>query len=405
MAKLKEHTGQQEIMEMDQRYVMHTYSRLPVAFVRGQGVKIWDAGGKEYLDFLAGIAVNGVGHCHPKVVAAIREQSGVLMHTSNLYYTELQPKLARMLVDWSDFDKAFFCNSGTEANEAAIKLARKHAKVHHSKDKFEVITALNSFHGRTFGSITATGQEKYQKAFAPLVPGFKYVPYNDVAALEGIIGKATCAVILEPVQGESGVYPATKTYLKAARDLCDKHGALLIFDEVQTGLGRTGKMFAYEHYGVVPDVMTLAKTLGGGFPIGACLAKGSAAETFEPGDHAATFGGNPLACAAAIATMNAMHEEGLVENARDMGEYFRSILQKLKRNHKNIVAVRGLGLMLGIEFRTPVAKQVAARCLDEGLIINAIGDRILRFLPPLIVAKEDIDAAVEILERALGEEV
>lgn len=405
MATTEHQIGQQEIIDMDQRYVMRTYGRLPVVFVRGKGVRLWDASGKEYLDFLAGIAVNGLGHCHPKVVEAIREQAGTLIHTSNLYYTEAQPKLARMLVEWSDFDRVFFCNSGAEANEAAIKLARKWARLHHSDAKFEIVAALNSFHGRTMGAVTATAQEKYQKWFAPLVPGFKYVPYNDVAAIEKAVGKATCAVIMEPVQGESGVYPATKTFLKAAREACDEHGALLIFDEVQTGLGRTGKLFAYEHYGIVPDVMTLAKSLGGGFPIGACLARNSAADTFEPSDHASTFGGSPLACAAAIAAVNALHEEGLVENARDTGEYMRSKLQSLKRGRKSVSAVRGLGLMLAIEFSTPVARQVAARCLDNGLILNAIGDRILRFLPPLIVTKDDVEAAFEILDSALGEEL
>lgn len=405
MATIEHQTGQQEIIDLDQRYVMRTYGRLPVAFVRGRGVKLWDADGREYLDFLAGIAVNGLGHCHPKVVDAIRDQVGTLIHTSNLYYTEAQPKLARMLVEWSDFDKVFFCNSGAEANEAAIKLARKWARLHHSDAKFEIIAAVNSFHGRTMGAVTATAQEKYQKWFAPLVPGFKYVPYNDVAAIEKTVGKATCAVILEPVQGESGVHPATKTFLKAARDACDEHEALLIFDEVQTGLGRTGKLFAYEHYGIVPDVMTLAKSLGGGFPIGACLARNSAADTFEPGDHASTFGGSPLACSAAIAAVNALHEEGLVENARDTGEYMRSKLQGLKRGRKSVSTARGLGLMLALEFNVPIGRQVAARCLDNGLVLNAIGDRILRFLPPLVVTKDDVDTAVEILDSALGEEL
>ncbi|MBI2844619.1 MAG: acetylornithine transaminase [Armatimonadetes bacterium] len=386
----------EEIIDMDKQYVMTTYARQPVVFVRGRGARVWDANGKEYLDFLAGIAVNGLGHCHPRVVEAIREQAGVLMHTSNLYYTELQPRLARMLVDWSDFNRVFFCNSGAEANEAAIKLARKWGK-RTSPDKFEVATALGSFHGRTMGAITATGQPKYQEAFKPLVPGFKHVPYNSIGALEEAVSDATCAVILEPVQGESGVHPASREYLEAARELCDRVGALLIFDEVQTGLGRTGKLFAYEHFGVVPDVMTLAKTLAGGFPMGACLARGEAANVLQPGDHAATFGGNPLASAAAIASLSAIHEEGLVENARDVGQYFLSKLRELR-----IAEVRGLGLMVAVELEDPVGKAAAAACMDGGLIVNAIGENILRFLPPLIITRDDVDRAIGILEGAIS---
>jgi acetylornithine/N-succinyldiaminopimelate aminotransferase len=385
---------------MDKQYVMSTYGRLPVVFVRGQGAEVWDAHGKRYLDFLAGLAVNGLGHCHPGVVAAIREQAGTLMHTCNLYYTESQPRLAKMLVEWSEMDKVFFCNSGTEANEAALKLARKWGKAKGSAEKFEVVTATESFHGRTMGSITATGQPKYQKAFEPLVPGFKYVPFNDIEALRSVVSDNTCAVLLEPIQGESGVYPATKEFLTAARELCDKAGALLIFDEVQTGLGRTGRMFAYEHYGVVPDVMTLAKTLGGGFPIGACLAGGAAADVFEPGDHAATFGGNPLACAAGIAAVTALHEEALVENARDVGEYFAGKLRALKSKREDVCDVRGMGLMLAIEFSSPIAGTIVRQCLEMGLVANAIKDRIIRFLPPLVITRKQVDEAMGILTEA-----
>lgn len=387
---------QKKTIELDKKYVMTTYGRQPVVFVRGQGARIWDANGKEYLDFVSGIAVNGLGHCHPKVVAAIREQAGVLMHTSNLYYTEQQPTLARMLVDCSDFDRVFFCNSGAEANEAALKLSRKWGK-RASEGKTGIITTLGAFHGRTMGAITATGQPKYQRPFEPLVPGFRHVLYNDIDALISAVSEATCAVMLEPVQGESGVHPAGREYMRAARGVCDKFGALLIFDEVQTGLGRTGKLFAYQHYGVIPDVMTLAKTLAGGFPMGACLAKGEAANVFEPGDHAATFGGNPLACAAAIATLSTIHEERLVENAREVGEYFRKQLRKLSCKD-----VRGLGLLIAIEFEEPIGKAVAASCMENGLIVNAIGENIIRFLPPLIVTKADVDRAVEILASAVS---
>jgi predicted acetylornithine/succinylornithine family transaminase len=390
----------EEIVELDAKYVMSCFAKQPLTIVKGEGVRVWDDQDKEYLDFVSGIAVNGLGHCHPKVVDAIRRQAGVLIHTSNLYYTEQQPILAKMLVEWSDFDRVFFCNSGTEANEAALKLARKHGK-RVSEDKYEVVTALGSFHGRTMGALTATGQEKYQKPFSPLIPGFKYVPYNDINALMESITDATCAVLLEPVQGESGVHPATQEYLEAARSACDSVGALLIFDEVQTGIGRTGRLFGYEHYGVVPDVMTLAKTLGGGFPIGACLARGEAANVFQPGDHAATFGGNPLACAAAIATLSAIHEEGLVENSRNVGEYLQDKLRNLRDSGAPIEEIRGLGLMVAVQFSKPIAKAVAAASLERGLIVNAIGESIIRLVPPLIVTTKEVDLAVDILADAV----
>ncbi len=390
----------EHIQELDKKYVMSTYGRQPLTIVRGRGTRVWDTEGKEYLDFVAGIAVNGLGHCHPKVVAAIREQAGVLIHTSNLYYTEGQPTLAQMLVDSSEFDRAFFCSSGAEANEAALKLARKWGK-RTEEEKTGIVSAVNSFHGRTMGAITATGQPKYQKSFAPLVPGFDYVPYNDIEALAAAVSNATCAVILEPVQGESGVHPAKEEYLQAARDLCDKVGALLIFDEVQTGLGRTGKLFAYEHYNVVPDVMTLAKTLGAGFPIGAMLARGEAAYVFEPGDHAATFGGNPLACSAAIATISTIRDEQLVDNAEQMGSYLHGKLRELDIPGAPVREVRGLGLMIAIEFANPLARSVASTALENGLILNAIGESIIRILPPLTITKEDADLAVDILRNAI----
>ncbi len=380
-------------IELDNNYVMHTYGRLPVVFVRGEECFVYDENGKQYLDFVAGIAVNGLGHCPPKVVEAICEQAKTLMHTSNLYHTTPQPQLAKLLVDASGMNKAFFCNSGAEANEAAIKLARKAAKVAGNPDKTEIITAEQSFHGRTLAAITATGQPKYQKSFTPLMPGFKYVPYNDAAALKSAANDRTCAIMMEPVQGESGVHPATAEFLTTARQLCDDLGAALIFDEVQTGLGRTGKLFGFENYDVVPDIMTLAKTLGGGFPIGACLGRGRYADIFEPGDHASTFGGNPLACAAAIACVNEIIEGGWVENSYQVGEYFRDKLSKLP----GIKEVRGMGLMIGAEFVEPVAKNMAVTALERGLIVNAIGDHILRFVPPLIVTKELVDKAVEII--------
>ena len=324
------------------------------------------------------------------MVGAICKQAGTLIHTSNLYYTVPQPRFAKLLVELSGMGKAFFCNSGAEANEAAIKLARKAAKASGNPDKVGIVTAEQSFHGRTLAAITATGQPKYQKSFTPLVPGFSYIPYNDVEALKAAVTDSTCAVMMEPVQGESGVHPATQEFLQTARDLCDRFGAALIFDEVQTGLGRTGKMFGFQHFGVVPDVMTLAKTLGGGFPIGACLARGQYADIFEPGDHASTFGGTPLACAAGIATITEIAEGGWVENAAEVGDYFRQQLATLP----GIKEVRGLGLMIAAEFVEPRAKDMATNALAKGLIVNPIGDNILRMVPPLIITKALVDRAM-----------
>jgi len=392
----------QAVIRMYADYVMRTYNRQSVVFVRGEGMKLWDADGREYLDFLAGIAVNGLGHCHPALVEAISRQAAELMHVCNLYHVPQQAALAKRLVELSGLGKAFFCNSGAEANEAAIKLARKWAKQNAGPEKFEIITAEGSFHGRTLAAVTATGQPKYHHGFEPLVPGFKYIPFNDLSALEAAVTDQTCAIMLEPIQGESGVRPASKEYLKGVRELCDERRLLLILDEVQTGLGRTGKWFGHEHYGIKPDIMTLAKTLGGGFPIGACLAAGSVAEAFEPGSHATTFGGNPLACAAALATLDVMEREKLIENAADTGAYFRRALEELREQRRDIVEVRGVGLMLAIELNRDDAPAVAACCLRKGLIINPVGQSIIRSLPPLIVQKEHVDSAVRILGEALS---
>jgi len=310
-----------EIMALSDKYIMHTYGRIGLAPVRGKGALLWDAEGNEYLDFVGGLAVDSLGHCHPAVVKAIQEQAETLMHVSNLYYIEHQARLAELLVQNSCCDRAFFCNSGAEANEAAIKLARKYSKKKHGPEKYEIITAEKSFHGRTMATITATGQAKFQKGFEPLLPGFKHVPFNNLEALREAIGPHTCAVMLEPVQGEGGVNVADPDYLSGVRELCDRHGLLLIFDEVQCGLGRTGKFLAYQHYGAEPDIITLAKALGGGFPIGAMLAKEEVAAAFTPGDHASTFGGNPLACAAALAAMRAQLDEDIKENCARVGAY------------------------------------------------------------------------------------
>jgi len=373
-----------------------------MAPVRGEGARLWDAEGREYLDFVAGIAVNSLGHCHPAVVQAVQEQVARLIHVSNLYYIESQAQLAEILVENSCADRAFFCNSGAEANEGAIKLARKWAKKQHGTDKYEIITAENSFHGRTLAAITATGQPKYQKGFEPLPQGFKYVPFNDLEALAATIGEHTCAIMLEPVQGESGVRPATVEYLSGVRELCDKHGLVLIFDEVQCGLGRTGKFLAYQHYGVEPDIFTLAKALGGGFPIGAMLAKELVAEVFAPGDHAATFGGNPLACAAGIAAMQTTLQGGILENCNQVGAYFKEKLLELAGKYSLIKEVRGFGLMLGLELSVP-GGDIVNSCRERGLLINCANNTVLRFVPPLTITNVDVDQAVLILDGVLQE--
>ncbi|NHM26375.1 acetylornithine transaminase [Desulfofundulus sp. TPOSR] len=391
-----------EIIELTGKYVMHTYGRLPLALVRGQGARVWDAEGKEYLDFVAGLAVCSLGHCHPAVVEAIASQARKLMHVSNLYHIEPQAKLAQLLVENSCGDRVFFCNSGAEANEAAIKLARKYGKIHGGQEKYEIITALKSFHGRTLAAITATAQPKYQKGFEPLPAGFKYVPFNDVEALSRAVNPGTCAVLLEPVQGEGGVNVATPEYLKTARELCDRYNALLIFDEVQCGLGRTGKFLAYQHYGVEPDIFTLAKALGGGFPIGAMVAKEEVAAAFSPGDHASTFGGNPLACAAGLAAVGCLLNEGVIENAARVGAYLKDRLLELAGRFSFVKEVRGLGLMLGMEL-TIEGRDIVGKCQDRGLLINCVDNHILRFIPPLIITEAEVDGAVDILAGVLAE--
>ncbi len=380
------------------RYIMNTYNRYPVVLRKGRGMKVWSSDGREYLDFVAGVAVNILGHCHPKVVVAIQKQAQRLIHVSNYYYIEPQIKLAKLLVENSFADKVFFCNSGAEANEAAIKLARKYAKEQTGAERFEIITALNSFHGRTFAALTATGQEKFRKGFEPLVPGFRYVPFNDIDAIGKSITGQTCALLLEPIQGEGGVRIPSQDYLKEVRDLCDAHNLLLILDEVQTGMGRTGKFFAYEHFGITPDIMTIAKGLGGGVPVGAMLATDKVAPAFQPGSHASTFGGNPLVCAAAIATIETLLEDGFIlDQCNRMGKYFMDRLGQLKAEFPNFITeIRGKGLLLGMELSRegdPVVKS----CLEKGVLINCSAGNVLRFIPPLIVQRRDIDHLIDIL--------
>jgi acetylornithine aminotransferase len=388
-------------MARGQNVVANTYARYPVALVRGEGCRVWDADGKEYLDFVAGIAVNNLGHCHPKVVAALRQQAGTLLHCSNLYHIAPQIELAEWLCAHSFADKVFFGNSGAEANEAAIKLARKVAQDRHGKERFEIVTALMSFHGRTLGTIAATGQEKVKVGFDPLMPGFRYAPYGDLAAMEAAITPATCAIMLEPLQGEGGVVEPPAGYLQAVRQLCDRNGLLLIFDEIQTGCGRTGTLFAYQHEGVIPDIMTLAKALAGGPPIGAMLAKGAVMDHFGPGNHASTFGGNPLLTATALAAMRTLVEDGILENAVAMGAYFRGELAKIAAEMPCATGVRGRGLLLGLQLDRDGVPLVKA-AMEQGLLINCTVGTVLRFLPPLTVTREEIDRALAILRPLLA---
>lgn len=389
------------IITMGEKYLMPLFSRFPIALLKGEGCYVWDADDNKYLDFLGGLAVNALGHAHKEVAQALSEQAHKIIHCSNLYWIEPQVELAKLLVEHSACDKVFFANSGAEANEAAIKLARKYGKVKLG-GKSTIITALNSFHGRTMATLTATGQEKIQKGFEPLLPGFKYVPYNDIAVLEDAIDETVCAIMLEPIQGEGGVRVPEEEYLTKVRALCDKHGILLILDEIQTGLGRTGKLFAYEHFGIEPDILTLAKALGSGTAIGAILAKENVAQAFEVGDHGSTFGGNPLACAAGVKTLEIMLRDNLAAKALDMGLYLRERLAGLKEKFNFIIDVRGYGLLTGAELSIPGAKIVTA-AMKKGLLINCASGNVLRFLPPLIVNKDNIDTAIEILTEVLKE--
>ncbi len=387
-----------DITKKTDRYIMGTYRRFKPVFVKAKGTKLYDDTGQEYTDFLSGIAVCNLGHNHPNVVDAIFKQIGNYMHLSNLFYMRPQADLAELLAQNSFADKVFFCNSGAEANEGAIKLARKYAKDNGAADRYEIITLIDSFHGRTFATISATGQEKVKKGFEPLLPGFKHVKLNDMDGLKAAVTNATCAVMIEPILGEGGVMEAAPEYMTNLRMFCDDNYLLLIFDEIQTGIGRTGKLFAYEHYGVEPDIMTLAKGIANGLPLGAVLAKERVAKAFVPGTHASTFGGNPYACSAGVAVMKTLLHEGVLAKCTDMGEYFRGELNKLKGKYGFINEVRGKGLLIGMELDFPCA-DIVTKCLDKGFIINCTMENVLRFLPSLLISKEEIDALVEVLEE------
>lgn len=390
------------ILEKSEEYIMNTYSSFPIVLKEGKGVYVWDEDGKKYLDFVAGIAVNALGYADEKYIGAIKGQFEKIHHCSNLYITEPGVELAETLVKNSDFDKVFFCNSGTEAMEAAIKLSRKYGYEHKGKDAIEIISMKNSFHGRSMGALTATGQQKYHKGFGPLIPGLKYAEFNDFASLENKVNENTCGIILEVIQGEGGVNPAEEEYLKKVRELCDQKDIVLVFDEVQTGIGRTGKLFGYENYGISPDIMALAKGLGGGVPIGAMMAKEKFAKAFNPGDHASTFGGNPIATRAGKHIMDRLLNDGVLKNAEENGKYLREKLEELKIKYSFIKEIRGMGLMQGMELEIDT-KEVVKRSIENGLLLVGAGEDVVRFVPPLIVSKEQIDEAIEILEKTLKE--
>jgi acetylornithine/N-succinyldiaminopimelate aminotransferase len=390
----------QEWIALSDRYLMATYKRFPILLSRGLGVHLWDNDGKSYLDLVGGIAVCALGHSHPRVVAAIKKQVELLTHVSNLYHIENQIHLARLLVENSCMDKVFFCNSGAEANEAAIKLARKYAS-EKMKGKFELITMLDSFHGRTLATVTATGQDRFHKGYEPLPAGFRYIPYNDLSALEAAITDQTCGVMVEPILGEGGVVIPSPGYLQGVRKICDDRGLLMIADEVQTGIGRTGSLLACEQEEVVPDMITLAKALGNGFPIGALLASDRVAEAFVPGSHGSTFGGNPLATAAAISVLETLLDEEILENCSRVGEYFLIRLAEMKEKSTRIKEVRGRGLIIAVELTIPGA-DIVNECMQRGLLINCTNNNVLRFVPPLILTKLDVDKAVGILAEVLG---
>ncbi len=389
-----------DIKQTADQVITQTYARYPLALVKGQGTTLYDDQGKAYTDFIAGIAVCNLGHAHPKLVAAMTAQAETLWHVSNLFYTQPQTELAAWLTGHSFADRVFFANSGAEANEGAIKLARKYFSDQGTKERFRVVSMNQSFHGRTMATLSATGQEKVRKGFDPILEGFDFVPFNDIEDLSCIVGPSTCAVLMEPIQGEGGVRCPDGEYLTQVRRLCDDTGCLLIFDEVQTGIGRTGRLFAHEHFGVTPDIMTLAKALGNGLPIGAMLATEKVASAFGPGAHATTFGGSPLVTAVALKVLQLLEEENIITRAAEMGSYLSAQLKTLKDKHPVIKDIRGKGLMKGVQLSTPGAPIVTA-CMERGFLINCIQDDVLRLAPPLIITQEEVDGLIQCLDDVL----
>ena len=391
-----------ELMKRADQVMANTYQRYPVVFIKGNGAKLWDTEGRSYTDFVAGIAVCNLGHAHPRIYQALAQQAQTLLHVSNLYYTRPQIELASWLVENSFADRVFFGNSGAEANEAAIKLARKYFKERGEDNRFRIVAMERSFHGRTLATLSATGQEKIRKGFEPVLSGFDFVPFNDAGALRSQIGPSTCAVMLEPIQGEGGVRCPDENYLKAVRQICNETGTLLIFDEIQTGMGRTGRLFAYQHFGVEPDIMTLAKALANGLPIGAMLARENIAAAFGIGSHASTFGGTPVVTAAALEACKILVEDNIIENARSVGQYFKEKLHDLQTRHPIIEEVRGLGLLLGMQLKID-GRPLVTQCMQNGFLINCIQEKILRFIPPLIISTEEIDQLVACLDQILSQ--
>ena len=400
MSKIKSTQTNDEIIKLTTKYVAQTYGRFPIVLTKGKGTQVWDRSGNKYKDFVAGLAVDNLGHCHPEIVKAIREQAGKLLHVSNLYHIEPQSLLAEELCKHSFADKFFFCNSGAEANEAAIKLARRASFDKGYKNRSEIIAMTNSFHGRTLGSMAATGQKKIHHGFSPLPSGFKHVAFNDAEAARKAVTSKTCAIIVEPIQGEGGVNISDKNYLRDLKKICVENDLLLIFDEVQTGFGRTGDLFAYKTFNVKPDVIVLAKALGGGVPIGAIGASNKVMKHFVPGTHAATFGGNPLSCAAALASLKVLTSPGFLDNAKETGEYFKSSLEKLKTKFPVITNVRSRGMMIAATLSQPAAP-IVMDCMEKGYLINCVQQNTLRFIPPLIITKKEIDGLIKTLSQSL----
>ncbi|QUI23924.1 aspartate aminotransferase family protein [Vallitalea pronyensis] len=390
------------VMDRGKEVFMNTYAQFPIVLEKGDGVYVYDQEGNKYLDFVAGIAVNGLGYNHAGLQKALKDQVDKLTHCSNLYWNEPAVEAAELLVKLSGLDKIFFCNSGAEAVEGAMKLARKYAGKYLGPDKVEIIAMNNSFHGRTYGAVTATGQLKYQKGLSPLLPGIKHCEYNDIESLQEAMNDKTCAVLIEPIQGEGGIRPAEKDYLQEVSKLCKKNNVLLMLDEVQCGVGRTGYMFAYQRYGIEPDIVALAKGLGGGVPIGAIMASKKVAEGFSPGDHASTYGGNALVCAGAKVVLEVVGQETLLEQVRKKGTYLKAQLTNLQEKFNDIIEVRGHGLMLGMEMNKPV-KEIILGCMAKGLLLVGSGEKIIRFVPPLIVEEKEIDFMVTILEEVMSE--
>ena len=397
---MKQAASSETTVSLADKYLFPTYKRPPFVLVKGEGCRVWDENGKEYLDFVGGIAVCALGHSSPIVTKALDEQSKTLVHVSNLYYTRPQVELARLLVENSFADRVFFCNSGAEANEAAIKIARRYTREKFGPGKHTIVCMQGSFHGRTMATLSATGQSKVQIGYDPLLEGFKFVPFNDLTALRNAVDDTVCAVMLEPIQGEGGIVVPHPDYLKGVKEICREKGALLIFDEIQTGMGRTGRLFAYEHFGVSPDIMSLAKALGNGLPIGAMLSTEPLSSAFGPGSHASTFGGTPLVTAVSKAVLSSLLNDGWLEHCRNMGTYFMARLEELKKRHACIKEVRGLGLIIGVELDRPGAPVLEA-CVQRGFLINCAQEKVLRFVPPLVVTKKEIDQLIEALDAVL----